>query len=150
MDYNLKFKHTEGKDNILADVILHLKSKNLYCTPLQDPKTLCCQYISPVTTKHSHAESTITTELLIGEQKKDEQCKTLAAESHKPKHTKIKYLAYLHINGMLCKSVLIHGLPYKVIVIPKQLTCIIVVEFHSSRGHKGNICTFEAIQRTYW
>ena len=48
---------------------------------------------------------------------------------------------------MLCKSVLIHDLSYKVIVIPKQLTHIIVVEFHSSKGHQATIFTFEAIQR---
>ena len=45
---------------------------------------------------------------------------------------------------MLCKSVLIHGLPYEGIGMPKQLTLIIVVEFHCSKGHQGTICTFEA------
>ena len=34
--------------------------------------------------------------------------------------------------------------------IPKQLIHIIVVEFYSSKGHQGTICTFQAIQRKYW
>ena len=46
--------------------------KNLYLEPLQDPKTLHCQDILLVTIKHLHAESTITTEILIEEQNKDE------------------------------------------------------------------------------
>ena len=41
-DYNLNFVHIKGNDNILADTILHLKSKNLYHILLQDPKTLHC------------------------------------------------------------------------------------------------------------
>ena len=51
---------------------------------------------------------------------------------------------------MLCKSVFIHGLPYKVKVITKQLSHTIVVEFHSSKGHQGTIHTLKAIQRKYW
>ena len=149
LDYNLNFIHIKGSDNILEDTISCLKCKNLYHKPLQDPKTLCCQDMSLVTTKHPQAESTITTELLIEKQKKNEQCRTLVAEFHKLRHTKIKHFAYLEKNGMLCKSVLIHSLPHDVTVIPKQLTHIIVVEFHSSKGHQGTICTFEAIWRKY-
>ena len=51
---------------------------------------------------------------------------------------------------MLYKLVTIHGLSYKVIVIPRQLTHIIVVEFHSAKGHQGMMHTFKAIQRKYW
>ena len=50
-----------------------LKSKNLYHELLQDPKILCCQDISLVTTKHPNADLPITKELLLEEQKKDEQ-----------------------------------------------------------------------------
>ena len=71
-DYNLNFIYIKGNDNILADTISHLKSKNLYHKLLQDPKTLHCQDISLETTKHPNADSTITTELFIEEQKKDE------------------------------------------------------------------------------
>ena len=83
------------------------------------------------------------------EQKKDEQCRTLTAECNKPKHTRNKHFAYLDKNGMLCKSVLIRDFLYKIIVI-SQLTHIIVVEFHSSKGHQGTICPFETIWRNYW
>ena len=41
----------------------HIVSKIQYHEPLQDPKTLCCQDISLVTTKHLNAEFTITKEL---------------------------------------------------------------------------------------
>ena len=51
---------------------------------------------------------------------------------------------------MLCKSVIIHGLPCEDVVIPKQLTHTIVAEFHSAKGYQGTIHTFEAIQRIYW
>ena len=145
LHYNLNFIHTKGKDTVLADTILHLKSKNLYHELLQDPKTLCCQDISLVTTIYPDADSIITTELSIDEQKKDKQCRTLAAEFHKPRQTKIMHFAYLDKNVRLCKSVIIHGLPCKGIVIPKQLTPIIVAEFHTAKGHQGTICTFKAI-----
>ena len=94
-DYDLNFAHIKGKDNILADTISHLKSMILYHKLLQDPKTLHCQDISVATIKNPHAKSTITTELLTEEQKKDEQCRTLAAEFHKPRITKIKHFTYL-------------------------------------------------------
>ena len=45
---------------------------------------------------------------------------------------------------MLCKSVIIHSIPYKVVLIPKQLTYTVVAEFHSAKGHQGTIDTFEA------
>ena len=61
LDNNLNFIYIKGNDTILADTILHLKSKNMYHEPLQDPKTLCCQDILLVTTKHPKADSTITT-----------------------------------------------------------------------------------------
>ena len=54
-------------------------------------------------------------------------------------------LANLDKNGMLCKSVIIHGFPYEVTLIPKQFTYIIVVKFHSSKGQQGTIHTVEAI-----
>ena len=133
-DYNLNFVHIKGNDNMLADTISHQKSKNLYDELLQDPKTLHCQDISLVMTKHPNPDSPITTELLVEEQKKDEQGGTLAAELHKPRHTKIKHFMYLDKNDMLCKSVIIQGQPSEVIVISKQLTHIIVAEFHSLKG----------------
>ena len=68
----------------MTDTISHLKSKNLYHEALKDTKTLHCQGILPVTANHPNADSLITTELLIQAQKKDEQCRTLAAEFHKP------------------------------------------------------------------
>ena len=109
LDYNFNFVHIKGNDYILADTMSHLKSKNLYHKPLQDPETLCCQDISLVTTKHLHAESIITTKLSIEEQKKDYQCRALAAEFHKPRHPIIKHSAHIDKNGMLYESVLIDG-----------------------------------------
>ena len=51
---------------------------------------------------------------------------------------------------MLCKPVIIHGLLYAVVVIPKQVTHTKVAEFHSVKGHQGTACTFKAIHRKYW
>ena len=87
--------HIKGNNNILANTISQLKFKNLYHKLLQDPKTLCCQDISLVTTKHLNADSLITTELLIEEQKKDEQCRTLAEVFCRPRQTKNKHFTYL-------------------------------------------------------
>ena len=117
-------------------MILWLKSKNLYHEPLKDPKALHFQDISLVTTKHPNEDSLITTELLIEKQKKDEQCRTLAAEFHKARHTKNKHFTYLDKNGMLCKSVIIHDLPYEFVVIPKQLTHTTVAECYSAKEHQ--------------
>ena len=69
-DYNLNFVHIKGNENVLADTILHLKSKTLYHEPLQGPKTMCCLDIPLVTTTQPNADSPITTELLIEEQRK--------------------------------------------------------------------------------
>ena len=111
LDYNLNFIHIKRKHIILADTISCLKSKNLYHKPLQYHKTLHCQDISLITTKHWHVESTNTTELLIEEQKMNsvEHWQQNFTSTHPPQLSISHILIKLHvmqssINPFYCKE----------------------------------------------
>ena len=38
-DYNIKFVHIKGKNNVLTDAISSLKTLNIYEEPLENPKS---------------------------------------------------------------------------------------------------------------
>ena len=53
-------------------------------------------------------------------------------------------------DGLLQKQQYICGLKHDIVVAPCSIVPKILHEFHYSKGHKGTICTFEAISRFYW
>ena len=111
--YNIKFQHVAGKENIVADAILHLKTANLYEGPKDHEMSKTLESIDDVMgilifEIHSYCPCTtnIPTNLdsLIKQQRTDKFCRNKVKQLHRHKQTHFK----LDDKGVLRKTVDLH------------------------------------------
>ena len=143
-NYNIKFVHIKGKNNVLADAISRLKTLNIYKEPLENPKTPVFSntngHVMEMCATHMHITS-IT--MLSNEKKWD-----LTSQLHHSNKSSLKSVI-MSANGVLQKQQYIHGLKHDVTIVPHSLVPTFLHEFHDSKSHQGAIHTFEVIKRSY-
>ena len=103
-DYKLTFVHIKGTDNILADAISKLKMLKIYTKLLENTNTEDLnnteKFIAEVI---ANKVQTLSTDRLHSEQKKDTNCRKLAAYSHQTNRTSFN-LAMIFTDGLLQKQ----------------------------------------------
>ena len=153
-EYDIKFVHIKGKDNILADAISRLCTINIYKTA-DDTDTAHIAKFHPneipeqihlVQTSQSPWPINMSSDTLCSLQKQDKFCKHKAHEIH----LGVKNTFYLDNNGILKWSILVNNIEVCTTVIPIALTNILIHEFHNCRGHQGYAIALNASKRRFW
>ena len=148
-DYNLTSVPIRGTDGILADAIYRLKMQELYMEPLENPKTAALnnteEYIVEVV---ANKFQTLSTDRLYAEQKKETNCRNLAAQSPCKNRNSFNPVM-ISTDGPLQKQEYVLGLKHDIIMVPLSVVPTILHEFNSLNGYQGTIHTFEAV-RFYW
>ena len=99
--YNIKFQHVAGKDNIVADAISHLKTANLYKEVKDQEVSKSPESIDNIMENlileiHPHSLSSINNpfnpDYLIAQQKSDRFCKNKVKQLH---HQKSQILSWM-------------------------------------------------------
>ena len=92
---------------------------------------------------------TLDSNLLCAEQKWDITCTEFASQSHcGNKNT--SYTVVISANGILQQEQYIHCLKHDVTIALHSIVPLILHEFYNCKYHQGTICTFEAIEISYW
>ena len=156
-EYDIRFVHIIGKDNILTDAISRLYTIDIYEKAIEN--------------QHSHAVKTTTTQLdetveqiqhvnsspllqslnmnsitLSTLQKQDKFCKNKVHELH----SGIDSNFYLNNDSNLKQSLIINNLDVHTTVVPLALANTLIHEFHNCRGHQGCARTLNTLKRRFW
>ena len=157
-EYDIKFIHIKGKDNILADARSRLHTIDIY----EDPAEVKLKH-SPVLKGQPESSKTtdevqlldagttqqllnITTKTLRRLQKQDEFCKKKVHEIKKGTHDEF----YLNSENILKRKIIVNNLKVNAIVIPTPLTYTLLHEFHNCKGHQGSTRTFNMQKHKFW
>ena len=152
-DYDITFFHIKQKNNILADAISRLHTKDIY------EKAIETQHSHAVKTTTTWQEGTIeqiqhidSTQLLQSLnmnsttlhtlQKQDRFCKNKAWELH----SGVDSSFYLNTGRILKCTLVINNIE----VVPLSLTNTLIHEFHNCRWHQGCAGTLNALKRKFW
>ena len=126
-DYNLTFVYIKGSNNILADAISRLKTLDIYRGPLENPKTSdTMNCMADVVTTDIQ---TLGTDILHPEQKKDINCRNLAAQSHHKNNNSFNPII-ISADGFPQNQQYIHGLK-DADPAPHFIVAVILQEFHN-------------------
>ena len=117
-DYNLTFAHIKGSNNILGDAISKVKTLDIYRDPLENPKLAATrdteECIAEVVTNNIQ---TVSVDRLWTEQRKDINCRNLAAHLYHKNKDSFNSLM-ISAEGILQKQQCIHRLKHDVIIVP--------------------------------
>ena len=149
-DYSLTFIHIKGSNNILAATIFRLKTLDINKNSLENPKTTTINDTEECIAEVMANEiQTLSNDRLHAEQKKDMNCRKVAAQSYHKNRNSFN-LVIISADSLLLKQQYIYVLRHDGIIAPHSVVPIILHEFHNSKGHQGTICTFETIGKFYW
>ena len=153
--YNIKFQHVAGKENVVVDAISCLKTANLYeelkdqevSKPLETVDDAMENLILEI---HLHSSPSINIpfhlDSLVAQQKSDRFYKNKV----KCLHHQQKLDFELDNKGVLRKLVQLCHTWESTIVIPKSLINNIIYEYHECRGHQGITRTVNMVCRYFW
>ena len=156
--FSMKFVHIEGKKNVVADVISRLRMYGLYQNnnseedqpSLEDAVKNIIEEIHNLNSALANTAyvkiDKLNLDLLWREQQWDRICKKKVKEiKMKPDPDFI-----LDENSFPWKAVKLRYSVDPTIVVPRKLTNLIIVEFHTGKGHQGINHTVNMMWRYYW
>ena len=155
--YDIQFEHISGKINVVADAISRLRTLGLYqdngnndLTKMDDDVVHNIEEevhaIEWVPNSASYKMEKLNLDVLSEEQQQDTFCMKKA----KTMRTKQVDGFVLDENGILWKMVRLRCTIEPIIVVPRKLTSLIIVEFHNGKGHQGISHTVNMIRCYFW
>ena len=157
-EYDIKFIHVKGRDNILADTISRLCTIDIY----KDPAVVKSKDCLVLTTQPESSKTTddvqlldagtaqqllnITTKTLRRLLKQDKFCKKKVYEIQTCTHDEL----YLNSENILKREVIVNNLEVNAIIIPTPLTYTLLHKFHNCKGCQGSARTFNMLKHKLW
>ena len=155
--FDIQLQHILGKKNVVADAISRLRTLGLYQDNGNDDQTITDDDVVENVVEEIHAiewvpnssgynMEKINLDVLREEQWQD----TFCIKKVKTLRTKQDDSFMLDENSILQKMVRLRYTIEPTIVVPRKLTSLIIVEFHSGKGHQGISCTVNMIRHYHW
>ena len=155
--FDIQFEHISGKKNVVADVISRLRTLVIYQDNGNDDLAKTDNNMVDNVMEEDHAIewipnlTTYKMEKLNLDVLMEEQWQnTFCMKKVKKLRTKCNGSFVLDENGILQKMVRIRYTIAPTIVVPRKLTCPIIIEFHNGKGHWGINCTVNMIRCYFW
>ena len=157
-EYDIKFVHIRGKDNILADAISRLHTINIYNDPTEvklqhpsipqnkDKSSKVTDNIQLLDTKNTQQLLNVTTETLKSLQKQEKFCKKKVHELK----TGMQDQFYLNNENILKRKVILNNLEVNTMVVPAPLIYTLLCEFHNCKGHQGSARMLNLLKHNFW
>ena len=155
-EYDIRFIHIKGIDNILADAISRLCTINIYedptkVKPQHSPKSQpesskVTDEVQLLDAGNAQQLLNITTKTLRRLQKQDTYCKRKVHELKTGTHNEF----YLNNENILKRKITVNNQKVSIIVIPTPLIYTLLHEFHNCKGHQGSARTFNLLKHKFW
>ena len=151
-EYDIRFIHIKGKDNILADAISRPCTIDIY----KDLDEVRLQH--PPVSKSQPESSRITDNMQLLDTRTAQQllnittnmlrrfCKKKVHELKTGIHDEF----YLNSENILKKKPIVNNLKVSTIVIPTHQIYTLLHEFHNCKGHQGGARTFNILKHKVW
>ena len=150
--FDIQFEHTSSKKNVVADTISQVRTLSLYEDSGNDDiattnndviKNIVEEVhaIKLVPISPSYNMGKLNLDVLQWEQWQD----TFCINKVRVMRTKQDHSFMQADNSILRKVVRLRYTIEPIIVVPRKLTSLIIVEFHKCKGHQGISCTMNMI-----
>ena len=142
--FDIKFQHSQGKQNVVANTISRLRTLDLYKdNDNEDEPSTVDDIVKNVIEEINSADSApnkltynvgkLNLEVLKKEQQWDRFCKSKVRDMKKKSDPNFQ----LDHNSILRKVIKLKYTIETAIVVPRKLTSIIIIEFHNAKGNQG-------------
>ena len=153
----MKFEYIQGKKNVIADVIPRLRTFGLYQDNNSEVQLSLEDAIENIIEKIHSIESTQKipgytkiVKLNLNLLRKEQLCNRCCKKKVKKIKMKPDPSFILDENSILRQAFKLRYSVEPIIVAPRKLTNIIILEFHDGKGHQGISWTVNMMQRYFW
>ena len=146
-----------GRKNVVADAISRLRTLGFYQENGNDGVAKTDDNMVDNVMEEVHAIEWIPNstaykmeKLNLDELREEQWPETFCMKRLKMLLTKLDGSFVLDENSILWKMVRLRYTKEPTIVVPRRLTCLIIVEFHNGKGHQGISHTVNMIRHYFW